>query len=188
MLISAPLAATLIAMFLLYTYKPNPVMDSYAVTSVFLFVGSAWLALTFLNHGSPQQEQLHITHIGGMKRYLFSQIMALLVPVAMCMAIFMLYPIAAQMFDRPVRIGEFLLAVGGHLVAGGLALHWRCFSSRLGCQTAPEPWHCCLLWSSRQSGPNRSRVAAGAARWLRWIFSARIADHGRPSERRGAVP
>ncbi|WP_339321269.1 hypothetical protein [Paenibacillus sp. FSL W8-0194] len=116
----APLAATLIAMFLLYTYKPNPVMDSYAVTSAFLFVGSAWIALTFLNHGTPQQEQLHIIHAGSMKRYLLSQMLALLVPVALCTVLFVLYPLAAQMFDRSVRMGELFLAAAAHLIMGML--------------------------------------------------------------------
>jgi len=167
----APLAATLIAMFLLYTYKPNPVMDSYAVTSVFLFVGSAWLALTFLNHGSPQQEQLHITHIGGMKRYLFSQIMALLVPVAMCTAIFMLYPIAAQMFDRPVRIGEFLLAVCGHLVMGGLGASLALFFQSAWMPNGSRAVALLLALVIASIGAKSiAGLLPEQLRWLRWIF------------------
>ncbi|GIP27280.1 hypothetical protein J23TS9_24100 [Paenibacillus sp. J23TS9] len=114
----APLAATLIAMFLLYSYKPNPVMDSYAVTSVFLFIGAAWLGLTFLNHGSPQQEQLHIIHIGSMKKYLFSQILALLIPVILLTVIFIVFPILTHMFNRPVYLNELLMAICGHVILG----------------------------------------------------------------------
>ncbi len=117
-----PLAATLIAMFILYSYKPNPILDSYAVTSVFLFIGAAWMGLTFLNHSSPQQEQLHIIHIGSMRKYLLSQIMALVVPVVFLTVIFILFPILMHMFARPVRADELLLAVSGHLILGMLGV------------------------------------------------------------------
>ncbi|MCJ8010704.1 hypothetical protein MUG84_02965 [Paenibacillus sp. KQZ6P-2] len=118
----APLAASLIAMFLLYSYKPNPVMDSYAVTSVFLFIGAAWMGKTFLNHGSPQQEQLHIIHIGSMKKYLLSQLLALILPVVFCTVIFILFPILTHMFAEPVSFHMLLLAISGHLIMGLLGI------------------------------------------------------------------
>ncbi|MEC0373465.1 hypothetical protein [Paenibacillus chibensis] len=116
----APLAATLIAMFILYSYKPNPVMDSYSVTSVFLFLGAAWMGRTFLNHVSPQQEQLHVTQIGSMKKYLLSQMMALFVPIVLFTVLFILFPIVTKMFVRPVHADELWLAAFGHLVMGML--------------------------------------------------------------------
>ncbi|MDR0266655.1 hypothetical protein [Paenibacillus sp.] len=118
----APLAATLISMFILYSYKPNPVMDSYAVTSVFLFIGSAWIALSFLNHSSPQQEQIHIIHIGNMRKYLLSQILALIVPVILCTFIFILYPIVTKMFGEPVQVHQLFLAISAHFVMGLLGI------------------------------------------------------------------
>lgn len=168
----APLAVTLLAMFLLYSYKPNPVMDSYAVTSVFLFVGSAWIALTFLNHGSPQQEQLHIIHVGSMKRYLLSQMAALLVPVALCTAIFMLYPIVAHMFDRPVRIGELFLAAGGHLIMGmlGTALSLYFQSARMPNGTRATSMLLILVIASIGAKSIVAGLFPEQLQWLRWIF------------------
>ncbi|MWV43449.1 hypothetical protein GRF59_07365 [Paenibacillus sp. HJL G12] len=126
----APLAGTLIAMFLLYSYKPNPVMDSYAVTSVFLFIGASWTGLTFLNHGSPQQEQLHIIHIGSMRRYMFSQLLAMLIPIVLFAILFIVYPILTHMFGEPVRLQQLFQATCGHLVMGMLGIMLSLFFQR----------------------------------------------------------
>ena len=60
----APMAFMLISVVFIYSYRPNPIMDSYAVTAAFLFVGSAWLGLNFLNHDQGRQTMLLIVHSG----------------------------------------------------------------------------------------------------------------------------
>lgn len=59
----APVAGTLIAVLILYSYKPNPVMNSYAASAVMLFVGCAWLGLSFLNHEQAVQRQVAVVHL-----------------------------------------------------------------------------------------------------------------------------
>lgn len=118
----APLAAVMVAMLLLYSYKPNPVMDSYAVTSVFLFIGAAWIGVSFLNHGNPRLEQLSVIHIGSLRKYAVSQILALLVPVILLVAFLILYPIITHMFAETVSLRQWMIAVAGHLTMGMLGL------------------------------------------------------------------
>ncbi|WP_339248955.1 hypothetical protein [Paenibacillus sp. FSL P2-0136] len=55
-----PVAGVIIAVLILYSYKPNPVMSSYSATAVFLFIACAWLGLSFLNHEQAVQKQVVI--------------------------------------------------------------------------------------------------------------------------------
>nr|WP_144921905.1 hypothetical protein [Paenibacillus bovis] len=41
----APISTYIILIIVFYTYKPNPVLDSYAVTASMLYVVSAWLCI-----------------------------------------------------------------------------------------------------------------------------------------------
>ncbi|MBE9913156.1 hypothetical protein G8C92_03765 [Paenibacillus donghaensis] len=167
----AAFAATLISMGLIYSYKPNPVMDSYAVTSVFLFVGSAWIALSFLNHAGPQQEQLHMIHIGSMRKYLLSQITALIIPVILLTFIFILYPIVFRMFGEPVRFHELMLAICGHLVMGilGFALALFCQKGLMANGTRATSILLILIIVSI-AAKSLTGLLPEALAWLRWIL------------------
>lgn len=64
-----PVAGVIIAVLILYSYKPNPVMSSYSATAVFLFIACAWLGLSFLNHEQAVQKQVVIVQLRSARRY-----------------------------------------------------------------------------------------------------------------------
>ncbi|GAB6931404.1 hypothetical protein JCM10914A_53870 [Paenibacillus sp. JCM 10914] len=110
----APIAFILISTLFIYSYRPNPVMDSYAVTSAILFIGSAWLGLNFLNHDQGRQAMLLIIHAGSAKRYYCAQYLTInLITVALYFFA-LVYPILTGMFDRPVTGNDLLLGFLGH--------------------------------------------------------------------------
>lgn len=111
----APIAFMIITLLLLYSYKPNPVMDSYAVTSTLLFIGCAWLGMNFLNHDQGRQTVLLILHTGSARAFYATQYAALIVIGFVLSVLAVVYPVLTGMFDEPVGIERFTLALLSHL-------------------------------------------------------------------------
>jgi hypothetical protein len=118
----APLAATLIPMLILYSYKPNPVMSSYSATAVIQFVGSAWLGISFLNHQQPVQRQVSIVRLRSAVRHSIGELLTLVVLTMLLVLINVLYPVATGSFGEHPGLLQMVMAITGHLLCGFLGI------------------------------------------------------------------
>ncbi|QOS78428.1 hypothetical protein JNUCC31_27575 [Paenibacillus sp. JNUCC31] len=118
----APVIFYIITMLLIYSYKPNPVADSYSVTAMLLFFGAAWLGLTVMNTESAGQYQLLVIHSGSKRKVAFAQLICALIMQFGLTAITVLYPIVTGMFGRLPSAGEWSMAWAGHLALSLLGL------------------------------------------------------------------
>ncbi|WP_410510922.1 hypothetical protein PaeBR_12375 [Paenibacillus sp. BR2-3] len=118
----APLAGVVIAVLVLYSYRPNPVMNSYAASAVILFIGCASLGLSFLNHEHPVQRQLAIVHLRSARRYSMGGILALGILTLLFDVIIVMYPVITGQFSEPAGIYRIILALIGHALLGMLGV------------------------------------------------------------------
>lgn len=118
----APVVFYTIVMLLMYSYKPNPVADSYGVTAMLLFFGSAWLGLTVMNAEPPGQIQLLVLHAGSRRKVAIGQLISAVVMQLAMALITIVYPIVTGMFDRQPSANEWIVAWCGHLVLALLGL------------------------------------------------------------------
>ncbi|WP_145134847.1 hypothetical protein [Paenibacillus sp. Y412MC10] len=167
----APVGSMLIAMMLLYSYKPNPVMDSYAVTSAFLFVGGAWLSFSFLNHAGAVLEQLSVIHAGSMRKYAASQMLALLAVIVFLSAFFLLYPVVMNMFAETVSARQWLIASSGHLALGMLGAGISYFLQAAYIRNISRATAILLIIVILSIGARQiaAKLPAGLS-WIRWAF------------------
>lgn len=118
----APISTYIILIIVFYTYKPNPVLDSYAVTASMLYVVSAWLCISVLALDAPVQRQLFIKHIGSMNRYYVSKLISVFF-IAIILTIFtFIYPIIFQMFNDTVTPMIGTVAIINHIVLSVLGI------------------------------------------------------------------
>jgi len=110
----APLAGAVIAVLVLYSYKPNPIMNSYAATAVIEFIVCAALGLSFLNHEQAVQRQVVIVHLRSARKYSMGGILALTFLVILLDVLIVMYPLATGQFPGPVGGYRLLLALIGH--------------------------------------------------------------------------
>ncbi|SMF82112.1 hypothetical protein SAMN05661091_2110 [Paenibacillus uliginis N3/975] len=115
-----PIAFIIISVLILYSYKPNPVMDSYAVTSSLLFIGCAWLGTNFLNHDQGRQNVLLILHTGSAKVFYVTQYAVLVLICSIISTATVVYPMFTGMFDEPVGWSRFVIALMAHISLSGL--------------------------------------------------------------------
>ncbi|NQX46321.1 hypothetical protein HQN87_13350 [Paenibacillus tritici] len=117
-----PVAGIVIAVLILYSYKPNPVMNSYSATAVFLFVACAWLGLSFLNHEHAVQKQVVIVQLRSARRYSIGAILTLALLTLLLDLVIVMYPVMNGSFNEPAGLGRIVLAFAGHALLGWLGI------------------------------------------------------------------
>ncbi|AIQ47669.1 hypothetical protein R70723_18540 [Paenibacillus sp. FSL R7-0273] len=123
----APVAAIIIFVLFLYTYKPNPVMSSYAATGIILFIGCAWLGISFLNHEQAVQRQVTIVQLRSSVKYSLGGILTLAVLTSVLAMLAVMYPVLTGSFAEPAGIYRIALAFAGHLLLGMLGVSLSLF-------------------------------------------------------------
>lgn len=118
----APFAGLVIAVLVLYSYKPNPVMNSYAATAVLLFIGCAWMGLSFLNHEYSVQTQITIVHLRSARKYTAGRLITLALLTSLLDLLIVIYPLVSDRFDEPAGGYRILLALAGHGLLGMLGI------------------------------------------------------------------
>jgi len=118
----APFAGIVTAVLVLYSYKPNPVMNSYAATGVIFFAGCAFLGLSFLNHEHPIHRQLMIVHMRSARKYVFGGILSLALVIMILDFLIVIYPVLTGQFNERAGLYRVILALIGHGLLGLLGI------------------------------------------------------------------
>lgn len=117
-----PVAAVVILLLFLYTYKPNPVMGSYSATGVILFIGCAWMGISFLNHEQAVQRQVTIVHLRSSIKYSLGGILTLALLTVVLGCLMVVYPLLTGSFAEPAGLYRVTVAFAGHLLLGMLGV------------------------------------------------------------------
>ncbi|QSF42762.1 hypothetical protein [Paenibacillus tianjinensis] len=118
----APVASIVISVLFLYTYKPNPVMSSYAATAIILFIGCAWMGLSFLNHEQAVQRQVILVHLQSTVKYGLGGILTLALFTLVLALLVVVYPVVTGSFVEPAGLYHMTLAFAGHMLLGMLGI------------------------------------------------------------------
>ncbi|WP_374017144.1 hypothetical protein ABU162_23595 [Paenibacillus thiaminolyticus] len=117
-----PFGACLFAVMMNYSVKPNPVMETYGNTGIFIYVIAAWVAYPLFVGENPVQEQLSILHLGSFARYQWGKIAACLLIMTGLSLFTVLYPIVFDKFNESVGLPRFLYAWLVHMELAGLGI------------------------------------------------------------------
>jgi hypothetical protein len=111
-----PSSFYLIFVVWIYTHVPNPVMPSYATTSIILYLFSSWLAMNFLTSEPNVQQQITLIHSRSKRLYAISRITAIWM-ITLAFAVFaVVYPLFRGAFDQQVTWLQMTVALYGHLL------------------------------------------------------------------------
>lgn len=117
-----PISTFIILIFVFYSYKPNPIIDSYAVTAIILYIISAWLCISVLSLDSSVERQLMILHVGGENRYYLSKLISVLLISLLLTLYAFLYPVIFDMFNGSVGFTIGLVSIINHVFLSVLGI------------------------------------------------------------------
>lgn len=106
-----PISTFIILIFVYYSYTQNPVIDSYAISALIVYIISAWLCMSVLSLDSPVQRQVMILHLGGRNRYYLSKLIAVWIISLILILYAFIYPIIFGMFEEPVTLKIGLVSI-----------------------------------------------------------------------------
>lgn len=106
----------------LYAIVPNPVMPSYGLTAVLLYVISVWLAYGYMDAEPDAQQILTALHARGFLRSVAAKLTYLTLFIVPFAVFAVVYPPLAGAFDRTATMPELGLALAGHLLLAWLGI------------------------------------------------------------------
>ncbi|MFD2331777.1 hypothetical protein ACFSR7_21180 [Cohnella sp. GCM10020058] len=118
----APLIAYVGLLLFIYTISPNPVLESYAFSSVWLFVISAWIAWGLSDLEPEVQQAVTASHAGSACAYYLSKLLLMAAVDLLLAAFAVLYPALAGKLERWPAPDEWLVAACVHVASSLLGM------------------------------------------------------------------
>lgn len=126
-----PAFVFLIGIIFVYSVGPNPVMASYAFSTIYLFIISAVISYALIDMETANQESVTMLHSGSLLKLYVSKLLyswMFTVPLAVYAV---LYPAIFQSFYRNPSLEELCMSFLYHIVSSWLGVALACwFSSK----------------------------------------------------------
>lgn len=136
----APFSVFIIMLTVNYAFYPNPVLSSYGVTAIYLYIITAWITVTFFHTEDSIQQGITIIHTGSENKYFVSKYLSLLFITIVCAVISVVYPVVFGMFSEQVTIESLTIGFLTHLLLGVLAISIGALFTRNIVETKSNQW------------------------------------------------
>jgi len=166
-----PLTIYLVLLIVNYTYKPNPVLSSLAVTALYLFLVMAWFTLSFFHTEDPDQQRLTTFHAKSKIKMFLSKYMMMFLCVIILSAISVTYPVVFNMFKEDVTIFKLIIGFLNHFFLGVLSVSITALFTRNITKNPGTSWlsvSFVLLISIASSGIRE--VLPSFLQWIVWTL------------------
>jgi hypothetical protein len=110
-----PLVAYLVVIGVLYSFRPVPVLSSYAITALALYPIAAWTSLLLLGAEDEVQRQVTCVHAGGLLRVYLAKLAGAVLAVVALTALAMAIPSLLNEFTRQPTASQVLVGLLAHL-------------------------------------------------------------------------
>lgn len=154
-----------------YTYVPNPIFSSYAVSCSVLFFVTAWIGLTFMENEDEVQTQITIIHAKGTNKVIIGKIISTFLFTTFLCLFVIVYPIIIGAFNRPLSLEDIVIAVCSHLLISLLSISITVHFSSLSKTKTLSSWLLLVLFLlvSLVQGGVENMFPSYASRII-WIF------------------
>ncbi|WP_211745862.1 hypothetical protein [Paenibacillus sp. Marseille-Q4541] len=132
---------------LIYSYKPNPIADSYSVTAAFLFFFSCWIGRGVYHAENPDQRAITITHSRNKWKFYLSEWFSAIAVTFILAVVTILFPVLMNMFERFPDRGEWITALVGHFSLGILGSSLALLTQRSFIHKTIYGLNLLLIWS-----------------------------------------
>jgi hypothetical protein len=112
-----PLVTFLVVLGVLYSFRPVPVLSSYAITAMALYPIAAWVSLTLLGSEGEIQRQVTAVHAGGLRRVYLAKLASAMLAVLVLTVVALLVPMLLHEFTHQPSATQLLVGLLAHLTA-----------------------------------------------------------------------
>ncbi|MCA1060445.1 ABC transporter permease [Rossellomorea aquimaris] len=117
-----PLTIFIFTLMLNYTYKPNPIYDSYSFTSLALFFMMGWFTVTVFHSEDQGQKEITLLHTGSQWKYHLALYIVCVMIALLLSLVSVLYPIVCHAFGNEIDPSHFILGFLSHFCLAILSI------------------------------------------------------------------
>lgn len=131
--------------FILYAYSGVPILSSYAVTSIAIYLVMTWVAMTIFSIDGENEKYIIYVQLDSKKRYLWGKWAICFIYAFLFMLFAILYPILMNNFKgtvEPIHIG---LSISGHFFSAWFGILVGTFFSITSFSARKYSWLSALL-------------------------------------------
>ncbi|MDN4494417.1 hypothetical protein [Ureibacillus aquaedulcis] len=131
--------------FLLYAYSNVPILSSFAVSSMAVYLVMTWLAMTVFSIEEETEKNMLFVQLNSKTRYLLGKWAICLFFAVLFMALAILYPLGIDSFRGPIRPIHIGLSIYSHLFLAWFGILVGTFFSVTSFSTRKYTWLSALL-------------------------------------------
>lgn len=111
-----PVFILLAWVFILYAYKNVPILSSYAVSSIAMYLIMTWITMSIFTLDEESEKHILISHLRRKMYYLFGKWLTILVVMIPLLLFSIFFPIVTESFKGNMSIQLYAYALYSHLI------------------------------------------------------------------------
>lgn len=102
--------------FILYAYKNAPILSSYGVSSIALYLCMTWITMAIFRLEEESEKHILFTHLCGKMKFFIGKWLTALISMLPLALFSILYPLVTSSFHGEMTISLFTMTVYSHMI------------------------------------------------------------------------
>jgi hypothetical protein len=108
--------------FILYAYNNQPILSSYGVSSIALYLVITWITMTIFTLEEESEKHILFTHLGSKVKFIVGKWMAVMILMIPLLLFSTMYPILTKSFKGNFTLEVFSFILYSHVVFSFLGI------------------------------------------------------------------
>lgn len=165
-----PVVIFLAWVFILYAYKGVPILSSYAVTSIAMYLIMTWITMSIFTLDAESEKHILISHLRRKVNYLLGKWLTILIVIIPLLLFAIFFPIIAGSFKGFMSIKLYAFAIYSHLVLSTFGILVGTLFSATKLATKKYAWLSAVFIIVISLASKSIIDIAMFFKWILWVF------------------
>lgn len=165
-----PTAIFLAWIFILYTYKNAPILSSYGVSSIALYLIMTWLTMSIFTLDEESEKHILFSHLKKKERYLLGKWLTLMIVMIPLLLFAVFFPILTDSFKGNMSAKLYMFTFYSHFVFVVFGILVGTLFSATQFATKKYAWLSAVLTVVISLSSKSILEISALFKWVLWIF------------------
>lgn len=156
--------------FILYAYKNVPILSSYAVSSIAIYLIMTWITMSIFTLDEDSEKHILISHLRSKLSYLYGKWLTLLVIMIPLLLFAVFFPIITESFRGNMSLKLYIFTFYSHLVFVIFGMLVGTLFSATKLATKKYAWLSSVFIIVVSLASKSIIEIMAFAKWILWIF------------------
>lgn len=156
--------------FILYAYKNVPILSSYAVSSIVMYLIMTWITMSIFTLDEESEKHILISHLRRKVSYLFGKWLTILVIMIPLLLFAVFFPIIIESFEGNMSVKLYIYTFYSHLVFSSFGILVGTLFSATKLATKKYAWLSSVFIIVVSLSSKSIIEMMAFSKWILWIF------------------